>query len=72
MAKSKKTSSSREVKERLLAVRIPQTLLDQLDDQLEKMKQGAPWVEMTRSDAVRWLLTLALRSLESGKGPTRP
>lgn len=66
MARSKKgTPKPREVKERLLAVRIPQSLLDELDEQLARMSQDAPWVQMTRSDAVRWLLTLALRSLKT-------
>lgn len=65
MARSKKDESRiREVKERLLAVRIPQSLLDELDLQLDRMNKEAPWVQMTRSDAVRWLLTLALRSLK--------
>jgi Arc/MetJ-type ribon-helix-helix transcriptional regulator len=65
MAKSKKDEARvREVKERLLAVRIPQSLLDELDQQLERMNKEAPWVQMTRSDAVRWLLTLALRQLK--------
>ena len=65
MAKQKKDEArAREVKERLLAVRIPQSLLDELDHQLERMNKEAPWVQMTRSDAVRWLLTLALRQLK--------
>jgi hypothetical protein len=52
----------REPKGKLLAVRIPDRLLAELDEHLAAMQAEAPWVHMTRSDAVRWLLEAAIRS----------
>jgi hypothetical protein len=50
-----------EPKERLLAIRIPESLHGRLDAFCETMRLEVPWVRMTRSDAVRWLLTVQLR-----------
>jgi hypothetical protein len=58
----KKTPIRLETKERLLAVRVPERLLAALDEHLASMRAEVPWVSMTRSDAVRWLLDVALRS----------
>jgi hypothetical protein len=49
-----------EPKERLLAIRIPESLFGRLDAFCETMRVEVPWVRMTRSDAVRWLLTVQL------------
>jgi hypothetical protein len=49
-----------EPKERLLAIRIPDSLYGRLDAFCETMRIEVPWVRMTRSDAVRWLLTVQL------------
>jgi hypothetical protein len=61
----RKTESTRrghfEPKERLLAIRIPESLYGRLDAFCETMRLEVPWVRMTRSDAVRWLLTVQLR-----------
>ena len=48
------------VKGTLLAVRMPASLMVAIDQQVDLMRAEAPWVSMTRSDAVRWLLGLAL------------
>ena len=50
-----------EPKERLLAIRIPESLHERLDAFCETMRLEVPWVRMTRSDAVRWLLTVQLQ-----------
>ena len=50
----------RESKEKLLAVRIPESLMAALDKHATALRAEAPWVEMSRSDVVRWLLTRAL------------
>jgi hypothetical protein len=50
-----------EPKERLLAIRIPESLYSRLDAFCETMRVEVPWVRMTRSDAVRWLLTVQLQ-----------
>lgn len=50
-----------EVKERLLAIRVPESLYERLDAFCETMRIEVPWVRMTRSDAVRWLLTVQLQ-----------
>lgn len=47
--------------ERVLAVRIPETLAAELDRCVERMRRETPWAQMTRSDAVRWILISALR-----------
>jgi hypothetical protein len=52
----------KESKERLLAVRIPESLMRELDKHVAAMHGEAPWAHMTRSDAVRWLLGIALAS----------
>ncbi len=63
MARPKRTSNnSAETKGKLLAVRVPDSLLDEIDKLLEVMHAEAPWVQMTRSDAVRWLLSVALKA----------
>jgi hypothetical protein len=49
-----------EPKERLLAIRLPESLYGRLDAFCETMRIEVPWVRMTRSDAVRWLLTVQL------------
>jgi hypothetical protein len=61
-------------KERLLAVRIPESLMIALNAHADALRGETPWVEMSRSDVVRWLLTRALeqelgRSAESDAGP---
>ncbi len=48
-------------KDRLLAIRIPASLLSQIDTYVDRMRTNVPWASTTRSDAVRWLLTNALR-----------
>ncbi|HZU95861.1 MAG TPA: hypothetical protein VFF73_04075 [Planctomycetota bacterium] len=49
-------------KERLLAIRLPEALYSRIDEFCEAMKLEVPWVRMTRSDAVRWLLTVELQN----------
>ncbi len=63
MARKKTSNITRlETKEKLLAVRVPERLIDALDGHLAEMRAEVPWVSMTRSDAVRWLLELALKN----------
>ncbi len=58
-----------EAKERLLAIRIPESLYERLDAFCDTMRIEVPWVRMTRSDAVRWLLTVQLQhDAGGGKG----
>jgi hypothetical protein len=45
----------------LLSVRVPQALLDRLDEQLEAMRRDLPGVSLTRADVVRSLLEQSLR-----------
>ena len=59
-----------EAKERLLAIRIPESLQGRLDAFCEAMRIEVPWVRMTRSDAVRWLLTVQLEHDEKTGGPS--
>jgi hypothetical protein len=56
----KQSSGAREPKERLLAIRIPQSLLESIDEHVELMRVEIPWVHMTRSDVVRWMLTASI------------
>lgn len=64
---------SLELKERLLAIRIPDSLYARLDTFCETMRIEVPWVRMTRSDAVRWLLTVQLQhDVRSGANPFEP
>jgi hypothetical protein len=62
--------SQLEAKERLLAIRIPESLYERLDAFCETMRVEVPWVRMTRSDAVRWLLTVQLKYDVEGGSPT--
>ena len=55
-------------KERLLAIRISEGLADRLDAFCESMRIEVPWVRMSRSDAVRWLLTVQLQHDARGGG----
>ncbi len=55
-----KRSSTRETKTKLLAVRVPEALLDALDEHARVFRGGAPGIAMSRSDMVRWLLSRAL------------
>ncbi|MEZ0230531.1 MAG: hypothetical protein ACAI25_18055 [Planctomycetota bacterium] len=59
-----------EPKERLLAIRIPESLFGRLDVFCEAMRIEVPWVRMTRSDAVRWLLTVQLQHDLGASGAT--
>jgi hypothetical protein len=45
----------------LLSVRVPQALLDRLDERLEGMRRDLPGVSLTRADVVRSLLEQSLR-----------
>ncbi len=55
-----KPTRSRETKTKLLAVRVPESLLRALDDHARAFRGGAPGIGMSRSDMVRWLLSRAL------------
>lgn len=57
---SQESGKVHEAKERLLAVRLPQSLLDSIDEQVATMRNEVPWVQMTRSDVVRWILAAGL------------
>ena len=48
--------TEREAKERLLAIRIPQSLLDSIDGHVAKIRTEIPWAQLTRSDVVRWMI----------------
>jgi hypothetical protein len=52
--------TAREAKERLLAIRIPQRLLESIDGHVDLMRVEIPWVHMTRSDVVRWMLAASI------------
>jgi len=60
-----------EVKERLLAIRIPESLNERLDAFCAAMRVEVPWVRMTRSDAVRWLITAQLQA-DARDGAAQP
>jgi hypothetical protein len=62
LVRAKRKQDDQKIKGNLLAVRIPRDLMSAIDDQVAAMRADAPWVQLTRSDAVRWLLNLALRS----------
>jgi hypothetical protein len=51
-----------EPKERLLAVRLPQHLLDALDERLAAMRERTPGVTVSRSDLARLAILAALRT----------
>ena len=57
---SPKPSRHRVTKTKLLAVRVPESLLHALDEHARVFRGGAPGIAMSRSDMVRWLLTRAL------------
>lgn len=63
---TKKRVPRAESKEKLLAVRIPESLMGALNAHAEALRGETPWVEMSRSDVVRWLLSRALEQ-ELGK-----
>ena len=65
-----RTRRQADTKDRLLAIRIPATLLDQIDQYVSRMRGDVPWATTTRSDAVRWLLTNALK--QHDLGPREP
>ena len=60
----KRRPSGHEPKDRLLAIRLPASLERTLDEFCERMRLEIPWVRMTRSDAVRWLLAAQLKQDE--------
>jgi hypothetical protein len=66
LARARKNGPRAESKEKLLAVRIPESLMHALNAHAEALRGETPWVEMSRSDVVRWLLTRALEQ-ELGK-----
>jgi len=43
-----------------VAFRLPKSLIARLDDYVEHMKRAAPGVNVSRADAVRYLLNRAL------------
>jgi hypothetical protein len=61
-----------EAKSRLLAVRLPASLIAAIDVQVEAMRMESPWVSLTRSDAVRWLLQIALEQEQTKLSVERP
>jgi len=65
VSSSRRTPRGRrsDTKEWLLAVRIPESLDARLDAFCESLRVEVPWVRMTRSDAVRWLLKAQLETL---------
>jgi hypothetical protein len=66
---SRKRAPQAESKEKLLAVRIPESLMLALNAHADALRGETPWVEMSRSDVVRWLLTRALQQ-ELGRAAT--
>lgn len=66
----RKRTRGAESKEKLLAVRIPESLMNALNAHADALREETPWVEMSRSDVVRWLLSRALEH-ELGK-PSEP
>lgn len=68
---ARRSSPRAESKEKLLAVRIPESLMRALNSHAEALRGETPWVEMSRSDVVRWLLTRALEQ-ELGRDDATP
>ncbi|MEZ0230532.1 MAG: hypothetical protein ACAI25_18060 [Planctomycetota bacterium] len=52
-------------------MRIPESLMRALNSHAEALRGETPWVEMSRSDVVRWLLTRALEQ-ELGRDDATP
>ena len=52
-----------------VAVRLPQSVIDQVDAHIDTLRSGARWAKVGRSDALR---DLVLRGLESIKTPSLP
>ncbi len=58
--KPKRRERERPTKGRLIAVKLPENLVSALDDLLVEVSAETPWVPVTRSDVLRWLLDIAL------------
>ncbi len=71
MSAARKRGPRSESKEKLLAVRIPESLMHALNAHADSLRDETPWVEMSRSDVVRWLLARALEQ-ELGKAESGP
>jgi hypothetical protein len=48
-----------------LAIRIPKELLDRIDAHVERLCREIPGLDLTRTDAVKSLLTRALDDIEA-------
>ena len=51
-----------------IVVRLPKPLVERVDAHVERLKKAQPGLRVTRSDAVRMLLSLALDGAESKRG----
>jgi len=65
---SEDPSSSR--KQSLLAIRLSPGLLARIDELYETIRDDVPWMSMTRSDLVRWILTAELEDRGSSPDTT--
>ncbi len=45
----------------VLAIRLSPELLARVDELYESIRDDVPWINMTRSDLVRWVLTVELQ-----------
>lgn len=53
---------TRPIKGGVLTLRIPEGLLDAVDEQVNLLREAAPWAEVSRELVLRKLLEIALRS----------
>jgi hypothetical protein len=56
----------------LLAIRITEDLGHEVEAFTQGLREKYPWVSLTVSDAVRWLLEDGLKKLERSRETTKP
>lgn len=52
----------------LLSIRMPKSMIEELDRQTERLREETPLLAITRTDTIRYLLARALKEL-AGDGP---
>jgi hypothetical protein len=58
-------TKTEKVSERSIAIRLPQTVLDRVDEHAIRMQSLAPGLSFSRADALRSLLVSALDAAEA-------
>ena len=54
-----------------VSIRLPQAIIDQIDQCAERLQQETPLLQVTRTDAIRYLIQIALEEFRRSRKKKR-